>query len=489
MSAVFTVFRKEILDVSRDRRTLVFMLVIPTLAIPAVMWLTTHLMTHFVSKLVKERTNILIINPEAAPELVEEIARRSNPKGRARRVVELLAAKGIKERDLASVKGDSKAFLELLKKKKVDPRELMQQVLNLAGEDELGADPDPDPKAVIGLAFPPNLRILTKLDPRFGDPKDPAQREKALLEAIRRDEIAAAVEFEPDTLGRLARGGATRVKVYYLAASDRSEMALNSLRNVFAGMGRHLVARRLKEKGLSPGFASPFRVRPEKLPGPSALVKILGRILPYMILIFALMGATYPAIDLGAGEKERGTLETLLVAPVSRLSIVLGKFFVVLVAAVTSAVLATFSLAVSMQMGIFADLFKGSGQGLRFNLVEAGAALIMIIPVSCIFAALLMAISIFAKSYKEGQSYAAPLQFAIILPAFVSFIPGVKLNWVTASIPVVNISLALKEVFMGNLDQHWAHVALIFASTSVIAGAFLWFATWWFCKEEVLFRS
>jgi len=215
----------------------------------------------------------------------------------------------------------------------------------------------------------------------------------------------------------------------------------------------------------------------------------MGQLLPYMILIFAFLGALYPAIDLGAGEKERGTLETLLVAPVSRLSLVLGKFLVVLLAALVSAVLATVSLGLSLQIGFLAELSLLSGGTFSFSFLEGAMALAMILPVSCIFSALLLALSIFAKSFKEGQSYAGPLQLVVIMPAFVSFLPGVELDWFMASMPVVNVSLALKEIFTGNLDQHWGHMGLIFLSTSVCAGLLLWAAAWWFRREQVLFRS
>jgi len=77
----------------------------------------------------------------------------------------------------------------------------------------------------------------------------------------------------------------------------------------------------------------------------------------------------------------------------------------------------------------------------------------------------------------------------ILMPAMVAFLPGVKLDWMTASMPLVNVTLALKEIFTGNLDQHWSHVGVIFLSTSVYAGLLLWFAAWWFRREQVLFRS
>jgi sodium transport system permease protein len=377
-------------------------------------------------------------------------------------------------------KGEPQAFLRMLEKKGIDPEELAAE-MRVAVED---SDFELEPGAIIQNAFPPNFRLVTELDPPSGD-----FSEQVLLQAVRTDKIAAAIEFAKDTEKKLASGDSTEVRVYYLDASDRSSTALSGLRRIFNSAGKEIVAKRLLEKELPPGFASPVKIRPKRLPGPGILIKILSQILPYMILIFAFLGAMYPAIDLGAGEKERGTLETLLVAPVSRLAIVLGKFGVILVAALVSAVLATISLSLSLQLGIFSTLAMVSGGSFSFSITEALAALLMIVPISCIFAALLLALSIFAKSFKEGQSYASPLQMVIIMPAFISFVPGVKLDWIMASIPVVNVSLALKEIFTGNLDQHWAHVGVIFLSTSIFAGLLLWFATWWFQREQVLFRS
>lgn len=484
-AAMLTVFRKELLDILRDRRTLIFMLIIPTISIPVLMWVTTELMTHFIEKLAREQVDILVLNPEAAPDLIEEIKQRANPLGRVRRVADLLKHKGLGEKELAMTKGEPRAFLRMLEKKGIDPDELAAE-LRVAAQD---SDFEFEPGAIIQNAFPPNFRLVTELDPQLGDYGNPAQREQMLLEAVRTDRIAAAIEFAEDTKDKLASGDSAEVRIYYLDASDRSSTALSGLRRIFKSLDQQMIAERLLEKELPPGFASPMKIRPKRLPGPGILIKILSQILPYMILIFAFLGAMYPAIDLGAGEKERGTLATLLVAPVSRLSIVLGKFGVILVAALVSAVLATVSLSISLQLGIFSTLAMVSGGSFSFSVVEALAALLMIVPISCIFAALLLALSIFAKSFKECQSYASPLQMVIIMPAFISFVPGVKLDWLTASIPVVNVSLALKEIFTGNLDQHWAHLGVIFLSTSIFAGLLLWFAAWWFQREQVLFRS
>lgn len=489
LSAAWCVFRKELLDVLRDRRTLIFMLVLPTLAIPGFMWVTAELMTHFLQKLAREQTQVLLINAQAAPELVDELRLRSNPMGKAMRLASLLESKGLGQQELAMVQdGGPQAFRRLLKKHGIDEAELRRDILGAVGEEDFEANP----ANILDRAFPPNFDLLQPQQADLAglaaltDQEAKAQR---LLEAVRTGRINAALEFPADARTKLKAGETARLSIYYLDSSDRSSMAYKSLRGLLRSMGQDIVVQRLQDRALPAGLAKPIQIKAERLPGPGVLVKLMSQLLPYMILIFAFLGALYPAIDLGAGEKERGTLETLLVAPVSRLSLVLGKFGVILLAAVISALLATVSLAASLQIGFLSDLSLLSGSQFSFSLLEAGTALAMILPVACIFSALLLALSIFAKSFKEGQSYAGPLQMVVIMPAFVSFLPGVKLDWVMASIPVVNVSLALKEIFTGNLDQHWGHVGLIFASTTLVAGVLLWFATWWFRREQVLFRS
>ncbi|MGB1275029.1 MAG: ABC transporter permease, partial [Nannocystaceae bacterium] len=212
-----------------------------------------------------------------------------------------------------------------------------------------------------------------------------------------------------------------------------------------------------------------------------------GGMLPYMFIIFCFMGAMYPAIDLAAGEKERGTLETLLLAPVPRFQLVLGKFFVVFIAGVISAILAI------VGMGIW---LLSEGQELRGALGEVVNSVstldlvligTMLIPTAAIFASLLLTISIYAKSFKEAQSYTAPLNMLVLLPAALAMMPGVELDLVWAMIPVTNISLAIKELIKGTMDYNL--LVVILASTTILAGGLLAFCTWWFRREEVLFRN
>lgn len=214
---------------------------------------------------------------------------------------------------------------------------------------------------------------------------------------------------------------------------------------------------------------------------------VVGVFLPYILLTVCLMAAMYPAVDLGAGEKEHGTLETLLLAPLPRSSLVLAKFLVLFTVGLTSALLMVASL------GLVASLLGSVLQGSVAQMVESIGAVdllmiaVMLLPTAAIFAALLLAISIYAKSYKEATGMISPLMMLLLVPIVVAMLPGVELNWFWSMVPLTNVSLAMKELVKGTMD-YWM-LGVILLSTSVIAGVLLAWCRWWFGREEVLFRS
>ena len=213
----------------------------------------------------------------------------------------------------------------------------------------------------------------------------------------------------------------------------------------------------------------------------------VGGILPYILLMVCLMAAMYPAIDAGAGEKERGTLETLLLAPVARGAIVLAKFFVLFTVGLTSALLMVASLGVLLL--IFGHRIEGDLALMVSSMGAADLAMValMLVPTAAIFASLLLSISIYAKSYKEAAGLISPLIMLTILPTLVALLPGVELNWMWAMVPLTNVSLAMKELVKGTMDYRM--FSLILISTTITAGALLMLCRWWFNREEVLFRN
>ncbi|MEJ7807165.1 MAG: ABC transporter permease, partial [Telluria sp.] len=214
---------------------------------------------------------------------------------------------------------------------------------------------------------------------------------------------------------------------------------------------------------------------------------VVGGFLPYILLMVCLMAAMYPAIDLGAGEKERGTLETLLLAPIDRSQIVLAKFLVLFTVGLASALLMVASLG--LLLAVFANRIEGAlAQVVRtVGFGDLAMVALMLMPTAAIFASILLAISIYAKSYKEATGMVSPLMMLVIVPIAVAMLPGVELNWFWSMVPLTNVSLAMKELVKGTMDYRM--FAAILLSTTLIAAALLAWCRWWFNREEVLFRN
>jgi sodium transport system permease protein len=113
--------------------------------------------------------------------------------------------------------------------------------------------------------------------------------------------------------------------------------------------------------------------------------------------------------------------------------------------------------------------------------------LAMVLPVAVLFAALAFTISLFAKSYKEAQSYLGPMIIVVIMPGVVGMLPGIELSAKTAMIPILNLSLVCKEMLSG--VWNWGYIGLIFGSSSLYAAVALWLAVKMFNREDVIFRS
>lgn len=216
--------------------------------------------------------------------------------------------------------------------------------------------------------------------------------------------------------------------------------------------------------------------------------EIFGGIAAYMLLIITLSGAIYPALDLGVGEKERQTLETLLLNPVPRWKLVMAKFLVIFTTGFLAVFLSLLSVLVwtviagqAFAVEQIAEILKVIGIG------PIVMMMLMLVPTAATFAAILLAISIYARNFKEAQNYISPLMMLVIIPVLVAMVPGIELNWTTAMIPLTNIALAMKEILKGTMD--YSMLAVIFGSTSVLAGITIWFCSYWFSKETVLFRS
>ena len=212
----------------------------------------------------------------------------------------------------------------------------------------------------------------------------------------------------------------------------------------------------------------------------------MGGIIPYLVIIMCLTGAMYPAMDLTAGEKERATMETILSSPISRTHLVLGKFLLVVSASLVTAALSVTSMGISSwAFQQFQD--QSSGVHIKIGLIAVLSVFMVALPLAVLFSAALITIALFAKSYKEAQSYISPLMVVVIVPAVAAMLPGVELTPRLSLVPILNVSLLCKDLIAGN--YHWNAIALIFLSTSLYAAAALFIAVKMFQRESVLFRS
>jgi sodium transport system permease protein len=307
-------------------------------------------------------------------------------------------------------------------------------------------------------------------------------------------EIRAAVEIPEGFEDDLAKGQGGTIKIDIYGGEIKSELAAGNLENYLKEYRDSIAINRLEANHLPPALLKPFQVKRESIASPEKEAgAVLGGIIAYVLILMCLNGAMSPAIDLTAGEKERGTMETILSSPVSRTHLVLGKFLLVLTASLMTAMLLMVSIGVSsavlQKSRVLNQLAEEGEPAPHFALGPKAivSVVIMAVPLAVLFSAGLITIALFAKSNKEAQSYIAPLMFLVLIPAVAAMLPGVDLTPKLAIVPLLNVSLLCKELVTG--EYHWNYIVLIFASTCVYAAGALYLAVKMFQRESVLFRS
>jgi sodium transport system permease protein len=304
-------------------------------------------------------------------------------------------------------------------------------------------------------------------------------------------QIRVAVQIPKGFQASLKSGNSQTVQIYYYEGEIKSEFGAQHVEKSLNEYKDKIVAARLKAKDLSASVISPFEVKKENAATAEKVSGAgIGSFIGYMVIILSMTGAMYPAIDLTAGEKERGTMETILSSPISRLDLVLGKFLLVFSASLTTAILSVISMGSSFYFLGHSQAVASSGDhSLQMNLgwISILAVFLMALPLSVLFSAVLMTVALFAKTYKEAQSYLTPMTFVVVIPAIASVMPGVELSPKLALIPILNTSLVCKEIITGT--YHWGSIAIIFISTCAYAAIALFIAIKMFQRESVLFRS
>ncbi|HHY99357.1 MAG TPA: ABC transporter permease [Firmicutes bacterium] len=251
-----------------------------------------------------------------------------------------------------------------------------------------------------------------------------------------------------------------------------------------------MAAIKLAERGVDPSILMPPQVTSENTaPKEKRGGLILAMILPTIITIWASIGGMYTAIDVAAGEKERGTLEPLIVTPPSRDSLVIGKFLAVLTVSAITVLLVVGGILVALRFG---DLAGAMGDDkAEFVLPVARAIGIFLIGflLASLTSAIEITLSIFARSFKEAQNYITPLYIAVMVPGVLSQISSAggtsPAPWYFL-IPVANAVEIFKELLLGTIN--WNHIGITAGSSLIYAILALMAAIRIFSREDVLFR-
>lgn len=339
---------------------------------------------------------------------------------------------------------------------------------------------------ILGAEHAPAL--MKRLEKVKGMDLVPAATDYA--QQINDKKLQAAVEI-PAALEEQLRGDpekAQTIKIFHYQGDLRSRTAVRAMTRAIDDYARELTSNRLSARGLSIELLTPFQFERTNVASVERVSgAILGFILPYMIILLSLTGAMYPAMDTTAGEKERGTMETILASPAGRMDIVTGKFLLVLTVSLITTLFSIGSMAATAMLGsqFLARISPRLAMVISFKAIAM--VILIVLPLAVLFSAALLAISVYARNYKEAQSYIGPLMFLVILPAMGSFLPGVELNTKMALVPILNVSLLAKEILSGQFPMNL--IAVIFGTTTVYAAVALFFACRQFQKEEVLFRA
>ena len=372
---IFTIFKKELKDTLRDRRTLMMMLVIPILIFPIIMNLFASVSKSFQEEAANKKIKIGIV-------------------------------------------GTENNFLQL--ELNAIPKELGEKEIILYK----------DTLSLISDLKKDSLQLGAYISSEFNQ----------LMDSM--NPAPLTFFFNATDMGMQERAEA------YMAVIDAKAKS-----------------KRFVKLGIEEARTQPITTEYRNIASDKEMIgKLAGGILPYIFIAFGFIGCMYPAIDLFTGEKERGTIETLLTTPVARWQILFGKMGVVVLSGLTAATCALLGLFFSIE---FIDS-EGNAEILKIVHSILNPTFIvllysLLIPLTVFFAGLMIPIAVNAKSFKEAQSIITPLNIVMVLPAMVGFFPGIELNFVTACIPVVNIVLATKELIAGSLD-----IGLVALSFSVM---------------------
>ena len=307
------------------------------------------------------------------------------------------------------------------------------------------------------------------------------------IQAIEERRVRAAIIVAPDARQNFLDGGSAELEIVYNFANENSQVANGRINRFIRNFNEESIDKRVYSNDLPLSFTKPTDVASTNIATSESTGSfVLGLFLPYLIVISAAFGGIQTAFDLCAGEKERSTMETLLVSPASRVQIVKGKLLTVFIISLIAALCAITGIVGPIIIGI--DFMKEQiGNLVSIDLSSVFGLLLIVIPLALMTSSLLLVISSFARNQKEAQTYILPFITITLLPAMLSTIFGAETQLYTAFIPILNISLTMKQILGDLFDPLFFAISL--GSSLLYAFIVMRIAAALFQRETILFRT
>lgn len=429
-SSVKLIFFREVRDQLRDRRTLFMIFVLPLLMYP-LLGMSFFQMAQFVNE---QATNVLIMGADQLPET---------------------------------------------------PKLIEEDYFILDAERLLKLTLEPDSSEATTAASGARETVLPA--------SERIERARGL---VTHGQYEAVVLFPADFAQRLANYQASlttaaqapevpRPQVIYNTAKEKSQLTYARVESQLARWLQDVRDQNLQALGVDPAVVRTIQAeRVDVADASHRDAAVWSKIFPFLLLIWSLTGAFYPAVDLCAGEKERGTLETLLSSPADRREIVWGKLLTVMTFSVATVLFNLLSVGITGTLAM--QQLPQFGPPPALSIVWLLAALG---PVSALFSALCLALAAFARSSKEGQYYLMPLVIITLPLVMLPMAPGVELTLGNSLIPLTGVVLLLRSMIEGDYFRALPYVGPVTAVTLVCCLAAIRWAVDQFNKESVLFRE
>ncbi len=285
-----------------------------------------------------------------------------------------------------------------------------------------------------------------------------------------------------DGHARFARDEGVDLTLYWDSVGNRSSHAHERVRETLDGWNKEEAIARVTRRGLPPWFHKPVHPDDHDLSSSARrAADVAGHAIPLVLVLVMLMTSMLPAVDLTAGEKERGTLQTLLCAPVHPIEIVAGKYLTV----VAMGLIAGGANLAAMGFALSRQLVGGHELTFHLDVRVALAIFVVMIPTALLLGALLVGLAVFARSFREAQAVLTPIAMVVLLPTAAAVImPSLQLNAVTALIPLTNVALLCAALL--NAHATLGQALAVVAANSAYAALLLGFAARVFSTEQVL---